>query len=135
MQVGFNRHYPSRLGFGTVLLKHNYDIIPEIFEYALENNIYPLICPLMPVGKSREKDARDILSPSRIDIAQLKTNLKKLRQKFGISEAIESDFPGGLPCDISSAGFYIDDAGNAFVCESDDLVGNIRRVALKVIAQ
>ncbi len=131
MQIGFNKHYPSRIGFGTVLLKHNYDIIPGIYQYALENNIYPLICPLMPVGKTKERADRDILSPSKSEIFQLKKNLIAIRNNFGMSSTIESDFPGGLPCDIARAGFYIDDAGNAFICESDDMVGNIKRIALK----
>jgi MoaA/NifB/PqqE/SkfB family radical SAM enzyme len=129
-RIGFNRHYPSRIGFGTVLLKHNYNLIPEIYKYALECNIYPLICPLMPVGKSKEKKTRDILSPPKSDIYQLKENLIKIRNNFGISSTIDSDFPGGLPCDISRAGFYIDDAGNTFICESDDCVGNIRSTDL-----
>lgn len=130
MQAGFNKHYPSRIGFGTVLLKHNYDIIPEIYRYALENNIYPLICPLMPVGKSKEKETIEILSPSKSDISRLKHCLLEIRENFGILSTIESDFPGGLPCDISRAGFYVDDVGNTFICESDDYVGNLRNTDL-----
>lgn len=130
MEIGFNKHFPSRFGFGTVLLRHNYNEIPIIYKYALENNIYPLICPLMPIGKTKERQNREILSPSKSDIAVLKASLKHFRKNFGIDFSIESDFPGGLPCDIARVGFYIDDIGNAFICESDDVVGNIREFGL-----
>lgn len=130
LQTGFNKSYPTRLGFGSVLLKQNSKEIIEIYTYALENNIYPLICPLMPIGRCFEKEYRDSISPKPIEIKELKKTLIAIREKFGIFDNQQSDFPGGLPCDISRCGFYIDDIGNAFICEADDYVGNVKAEAI-----
>jgi MoaA/NifB/PqqE/SkfB family radical SAM enzyme len=132
---GFNKGYPSRLGFSIVLIKETYNKIPTIFEFALENNIYPLICPLMPIGKMKRKEARTIYSPSPFEITQLKQSLVQLRESKGIKLFEDSDFPGGLPCDISRAGFYMDDVGNVMVCEADEMVGNIRNSSLTELWQ
>lgn len=133
LKLEFNSSFPSRLGFGTVLLQSNINEIPEIFRYALENNIYPLICPLMPIGKTREKEYRERLAPSQQKTWDLRKQLCAIRKLYGIDNSAVSDFPGGLPCDVARAGFYIDDAGNCFLCESDDLIGNIRDEKLKVL--
>lgn len=131
LNKGFNRTFPTRIGFGSVLLKKNSDSIKNVFDNALDKNIYPLICPLMPIGKMGDSIERERLSPSKDFIGNLKKDLAELKIKNGINDKSESDFPGGLPCDISRTGFYIDDVGNVFICESDQKVGNIRENALK----
>jgi MoaA/NifB/PqqE/SkfB family radical SAM enzyme len=132
---GFNREYPSRLGFAIVLLKETYNKIPSIFEFALENNIYPLICPLMPIGKMKTPEARAKYSPIPSEITQLKQRLVQLRESKGIKLSEDSDFPGGLPCDISRAGMYMDDVGNIKICEADEMIGNIRNSSLAELWQ
>jgi MoaA/NifB/PqqE/SkfB family radical SAM enzyme len=124
--AGFNKHYPSRLGFGIVLLKENFYKMKEIYRFSLSNNIYPLICPLMPIGKCKDKTFRENISPNRDKINILKEELEIVEKSFGIDFNGESDFPGGLPCDISRAGFYIDDVGDVFVCEADAKIGSIK---------
>lgn len=126
LYYGFNEHYPTKLGFGTVLLKSNYEDIAPLFEYCLRENIYQLICPLMPIGKMEDEKERKRLAPSKKDVAVLKGRLKTIRTEFGVSPSVESDFPGGLPCDIARAGFYVDDVGNVYLCESDMRIGNVR---------
>lgn len=133
LELEFNSFFPSRLGFGTVLLRKNIREIPKIFRYALENNIYPLICPLMPIGKTKEKECREQLAPSREETREHRNELVAIRSKYGINHDAVSDFPGGLPCDVARAGFYIDDVGKAFLCESDEFVGNIRDQSLKIL--
>ena len=131
LEYGFNETFPSKLGFGTVLLKENYRDIENIYRWCLERNIYQLICPLMPIGKMKDDRERDKLAPSREDVAALKGRLKAIRAEFGVSPSIESDFPGGLPCDIARAGFYVDDVGNVHLCESDMRIGNVRTRSIK----
>ncbi|MBA7544500.1 hypothetical protein ES705_36856 [subsurface metagenome] len=126
IDLKFNSYKITRLGFGIVLLKSNYVESRKIYEFAIRNNIYPLICPIMPIGKMKIKKERLKLLPSKQEIIELKKDLKKIRDKENIYVTSISDFPGGLPCDISRTGFYIDDIGNAFVCEADSFVYNIR---------
>ncbi len=130
---GFNKERMTRLGLGIVLLRENYSDVPKIFNYALQHNIYPLVCPLMPIGKMKSINERECLSPSKSEIKELKQNLCRCKEEVGYDPSDESDFPGGKPCDISRTGFYIDDTGNAYICESDDLIGNIRNLSLKEI--
>lgn len=130
LDLEFNSSFPTKLGFGIVLLQWNLEEVPEIYRKALENNIYPLICPLMPIGKTRDEKYRKLLAPSRHRTHKLRDQLVRIRKEYGINSHTVSDFPGGLPCDVAKAGFYIDDAGNAFLCESDDLVGNVKEQSL-----
>lgn len=122
----FNKHYPSRLGFAIVLVKDNYNEVPSVFNFALDNNVYPLVCPLMPIGKMTDPVARANYSPKPCEIAFLTRQLIGLRERKGTRLLEASDFPGGLPCDISRAGMYMDDVGNLKVCEADETVGNVR---------
>lgn len=126
----FNKHYPSRLGFSIVLVKDNYHDVPSVFNFALDNNIYPLVCPLMPIGKMTDPVGRTGYSPKPCEIAWLTRRLVDLREQQGIRVPEESDFPGGLPCDISRAGMYMDDVGNVKVCEADETIGNVRDFSL-----
>lgn len=130
LAFGFNKHYPSRLGFSIVLLKDNYDQVHSVFDFALDTNIYPLVCPIMPIGKMKDPILRANHSPEPFEIASLTQKLIRLREQKGIEFPESSDFPGGLPCDISRAGIYMDDVGNVKVCEADETVGNIRDSSL-----
>jgi len=126
LEYGFNRSSPTRLGFSIVLLRENIDEIPQLFNDALSRNIYPLVCPLMPIGKMEVDDKRRNDSPFPGEIECLSKKLVSYRESKGIFVCKESAFPGGAPCDISRAGMYVDDAGNVKVCEADETVGNIR---------
>lgn len=131
LSYGFNRHCPSRLGFAIVLMKQNYNEVPSIFKFAIDHNIYPLVCPLMPIGKMKNPSDRNEFTPRPCEILSLSRALISMREKRGIEFSEVSDFPGGLPCDISRAGMYLDDVGNIKVCESDSTVGSVRRHSLE----
>jgi len=135
LDLGFNSTYPTRLGFGIVLLRQNYGQILEIYSFALQHNIYPLICPLMPIGRSKSKAWRTRIAPTPLETQHLKQRLIKTRSRYSNDTFEDSDFPGGLPCDVARCGMYIDDAGNAFLCESDELAGNARAEEFRSIWQ
>lgn len=130
-EFGFNKFYPSHLGFGIVILKANVKEIPKVYEMAIKENIYPLLCPLMPIGKVKDIKYLKRVGITGKQLAYLASELYNIAQKHGIEFVEPADFPGGKPCDISRAGFYIDGNGNALICESDDIVGNIRKNSLK----
>lgn len=130
MKKGFNEHQPSHLGFGIVILNEAYEEIPKNYEFALENNIYPLLCPLMPCGKAKDKKFREKIGITQEQIVDLTARLNIIAQDKGIKIEKPADFPGGLTCDISRAGFYVADTGNIYICESDGKVGNVRDMCL-----
>ena len=90
---GFNKHSPSRIGFAIVLLRENFDEIPTVFEFALDNNIYPLVCPVMPIGKMKHHNAKAHHSPSCSEINILARRLVGLRERRGSNFRKRPIFP------------------------------------------
>ncbi len=131
IKAGLNKPRPTNLGFGIVVLKENAKEIPLAYEMALERNIYPLLCPLMPVGKVKEKAYREKLMLDSKRLVSLTVKLHSIAGKKGVCLEEVADFPGGLPCDIARAGFFIGSTGNIYLCESEENIGNIRNMALK----
>jgi len=129
-EKGFNKFYPTKLGFGVVVLRANEKEIPRVFKMALENNIYPLLCPLMPLGEVKHKKHRNSVGIVEKDLSELASKLHLLAKKQGIDFVEPADFPGGRPCDISRAGFYIDGKGLVYVCEADEFVGDVKKTSL-----
>jgi len=130
IEHGFNQHQPTRLGFGIVVLDLNYQEIPSNYKWAIKNNIYPLLCPLMPIGKAGDPCYRGNIGITQEQIADLSVRLYKIAINEGIKIKDPADFIGGLPCDIARAGFYIADTGDIYVCEAEEKIGNIRRMSL-----
>ncbi len=131
LKAGFNQSSPTHLGFGIVVLKENYEEIPWVYERAVKQNIYPLLCPLMPIGKSKDNRWRRKIGITSKQIIQLSQQLYTTAKRHGIEVKCAADFPGGLPCDIARTGFYIADTGNIYLCEDEEYVGNIRELPLK----
>ncbi len=130
-EAGLNKFYPSHLGFGIVVVKKNYEEILQNYEMAIKENIYPLLCPLMPIGKVKDKEWRNKIGITSHQMIELASKLYIIAYKHGIGFVEPADFPGGKPCDISRAGFYIGDTGDIYLCESEEKVGNIRKDKLK----
>ncbi len=131
IEEGFNNSSPTRLGFGIVILSANYNEIPKTYTRAIKENIYPLLCPLMPIGKASEKEYRDKIGVTPEKIVELSTRLYNIAKENGIEVTCPADFPGGLPCDISRAGFYIGDTGDIYLCESEEKIGNVKEISLR----
>jgi MoaA/NifB/PqqE/SkfB family radical SAM enzyme len=131
LKAGFNEYIPSHLGFGIVVLKDNYREIHKNYDTALKNNIYSLLCPLMPIGKVKDKKWRDKVGISSNQMIGLALTLYNIAGVYGIDFPEPADFPGGKPCDISRSGFYIGDTGDIYLCESEEKVGNVRSISLQ----
>ncbi|MEW6328957.1 MAG: radical SAM protein [Candidatus Micrarchaeota archaeon] len=129
--AGFNLFSPTHLGFGSVALKKNLGELPKIFENALRKNIYPLFCPLMPIGEARDRRKRDEMGISREQMIELSARLHFTAWEYGIPFKGAADFLGGLPCDIARAGFFIDWNGWIKLCESEEAIGNARWLGLE----
>ena len=132
MNAGFNLHAPSHLAFGTVVLRANHKEIPELYDYGLSRNIYTVNCALMPIGRSEFDYPRlGITGDEMIELAA-KTHI--IAWEYGIPFTRVADFPGGLQCDVSRAGFYVSYTGKIDLCEANifEDIGNFRDVPLSV---
>lgn len=131
ISLGFNEPDLTRLGLGIVVLRLNCNEIPKNYEWSVQNNIYPLLCPLMPLGKASNPEYREKIGITPNEIVDLSARLYQIAIQNGIRIECPADFPGGLPCDIARAGFYIGDTGDIYVCESEEKVGNVRSTSLQ----
>ncbi len=132
MNSGFNLRAPSHLAFGTVVLKANHEEIPELYDYGLSRNIYTVNCALMPIGRSEfDYEKLGITGDEMIELA-VKTYI--IAWEYGIPFTRVADFPGGLACDISRAGFYVSYTGEIDLCEANlsEDIGNFRDIPLSV---
>ncbi|MDD5163686.1 MAG: radical SAM protein [Candidatus ainarchaeum sp.] len=131
LSSGFNKFSPTHLGFGIVVLKENHSEIAKVYEMALKQNIYPLLCPLMPIGKAQDSEWRKEIGISAKQMVEMAKQLYSIAKKRGVKPKCAADFPGGLPCDVARAGFYIADTGKIYLCEDEEYVGTVREMNLK----
>ena len=132
LEIGFNQVSPTRLGLASVILRENVGELPVIYRCALKRNIYPLFCPLMPVGKSKSRESRFTMGISPQELVDLTARLHKVADECGYHIGKVSDFPGSHQCFVSSNGFYIDPKGDVYICEGmlDYSLGNVRQESL-----
>lgn len=135
LDAGFNLNSPSKIGFASVVLLENHDELPKIYERSLKENIYPFFCPIMPVGKAKEKINRERMGVTGKKLIDLAIKLHIIAFQYGIEYKRPSDFIGTLPCYITMAGFYVDDSGDATLCAPDKIFGNIRQKSLSELWQ
>ncbi|MFH1225334.1 MAG: radical SAM protein [Candidatus Diapherotrites archaeon] len=131
IKAGFNRESPTRLAFGTVMTRYNKEYIPKVYEFALRQNIFPLLCPLMPIGKMRDKKERDKVKLNAEEVNEIAVELHKINHRFGIPYRGPSDFPGTIPCFIAKFGMYLTDVGDIYPCVAEEKIGNTREMQLK----
>lgn len=54
IDLGFNSHYPTKLGIDVIINKSNYIEVPGILKWCRENNIFPIIGGYIPSGRTSE---------------------------------------------------------------------------------
>ena len=139
--AGFNKTHPTRLSICANPITRQ--IFPELFDiyvYARERNIYPLITALMISGKQIDQqflDNHDVADDEKID---LWTRIYRWNIDHGIQtlEQIKKDgisvMPGIHPCNQIACGLYITAKGNVVGCPGfTSIEGNVRNESLKDI--
>jgi len=143
-EVGFNLSNPTRMAICTnPITKLNYNELFDIYKYARERNIYPVIAALMVSGKQFSKVFLAKYDVSDEEKINLFTKIYSYNIEMGIqsvNELIEdgiSCLPGIHPCNQIAAGLYITSNGNVLRCPGDSMhiLGNIRHRSIKDIWQ
>lgn len=152
IDLGFNSHYPTKLGIDVIVNKGNYREVPEILKWCRENNIYPIIGGYIPSGRTSEgvfcgfnsiRNQTDDLQTKIISILEPITNLEKdnlVNDLKKVDAIFNIDYPqnpayycGGL-C-TQTLGLYITINGEIYLCiakrniqnsSEDALLGNIK---------
>jgi len=141
VNAGFNNTNPTRLSLcNAPITKTNYDEVFDIYVYARERNIYPVIAVSMVSGKQIDKkflEKIDLTKQQKIDLWtkiyswNIQHGLQTLEQikKEGISV-----MPGIHPCNQVACGLYLTAKGNVVGCPGfTKIEGNVRTASIKEI--
>ncbi len=142
VEAGFNKHNPTHICLSTIpVTKSNLDEVFEIYKWARERNLYPLVTPPMVSGRCSRKKYRKGITPSPEELVELYTKIYKWNIERGIQtldqikEEGVSSYAGGIPCQQVACGVYVTLDGTVLRCPGDDVTvfGNVREQSLKEI--
>jgi radical SAM protein with 4Fe4S-binding SPASM domain len=129
-EVGYGKEY--QMNINTVITRLNYENLPEVWEWARENNIQPMFLRLGPKGRAKESDA-------------LAVNASKLKELFETLSKIDRDFDEywepstpfcGRGCNKQYISCYVGSSGVVQPCTGVDIPGgNIREKNLAEILE
>jgi MoaA/NifB/PqqE/SkfB family radical SAM enzyme len=132
IEVGFNKHNPTRLGVATVILKDNFNEIFDNYVRFRKLNIYPIVNTFVPCGKTKTKEESE-----KIDVKnEQKIELWKKIYSFNIENGMKyqgvSSYCGGHICSQLGYAMYINVWGEVFDCPaSKHKLGNAEEQSIK----
>ena len=123
VRAGFNEPNPTRLCLcNAPITKTNYDEVFDIYVYARERNIYPVIAVSMVSGKQLDDEfiyKIDLTDEQKVD---LWTRVYSWNIERGVQTLEDirregiSAMPGSHPCNQVAAGLYVTANGNVVGC-------------------
>ena len=123
VRAGFNEPNPTRLCLcNAPITKTNYDEVFDIYVYARERNIYPVIAVSMVSGKQLDDEfihKIDLTNEQKVD---LWTRVYSWNIERGVQTLEDirregiSAMPGSHPCNQVAAGLYVTANGNVVGC-------------------
>lgn len=141
VDAGFNSTNPTRLALvNAPLIKSTLKEAFDIYIYARERNIYPIIAMLMISGKQINNGfikENDISYQEKLDLWTkiYSWNIDKGIQTLNqLKQEGISVMPGIHPCNQVSCGLYVTAKGNVVGCPGfTEIEGNVRKEGLKTI--
>jgi len=141
-KAGFNRTNPTKLCIASnPITNENLNEMYEIYIWARQRNIYPIITTTMISGRAELNNYWERITPKEKKLIELYTSIYIYNIKSGIQtlEQIENEgiasYAGAHPCNQISSGMYITLNGTVLRCPGDDLTafGNITSKSLSNI--
>jgi len=140
IDIGFNNSqddYETRLGIDSIICTANLDDIDEIYQYAKENNLMPMIKTFIPTGRSLYLKNLEIDSDKFFSIAQHIDLVEKNNKPTTMNHFIP--YLGGIKCtQYGSTALYVTVNGDITACPGtlDDFnIGNIRQISINYAFQ
>ncbi len=134
VRAGFNEPNPTKLCLcNAPITKTNHDEVFDIYVYARERNIYPVIAVSMVSGKQLDDEfiqRIDLTDKQKVDLWtrvyswNIERGVQTLEQirREGISA-----MPGSHPCNQVAAGLYVTANGNVVGCPGYTAIeGNVK---------
>ena len=126
IEAGFNevKDGETRLGIDVIVTSKNFKDIPEVVEWAIENNIYPVIDTMIPKERAKE------------NYEKLKMNQEQNKWLYNqLAGIIGNSFTKGQfvqGCAVKRVGLAYDNFGNVKTCCTMEVdVGNIKETPIK----
>ena len=141
---GFNSPNPTHLCILPIpITRLTFPETFEIYRFARERNIYPVVTPTMVAGRSLDQLFRNSTGVPAGKIISLYTKIYGYNIEKGIQtlEEIEKDgvasYAGGAPCNQVACGMYVTLPGIVLRCPGDEttIFGDITKQSLKEIWQ
>lgn len=114
MEVGFNRHDPTRLGFDTIICRENYAEILDMHRFARDHNIFVLFVNYLPSGRSTTPLQNAISRDEEYAVFRAIADYDARR--YGLIHDAHYPYAGGVPCTIRGAGVLVRVQGAVWDC-------------------
>lgn len=135
LKKGFNKNFEgqTRLGADILVMKKNYDEIEDIYRWCRENNIFPLVKPLMCNNRGASRFVLDNLYISPLEVKKLYERLSEIDKKeYGFDWKPMPPY-AGVNCNYYYYHLCITIMGDVWPCIGipELQIGNIREKSLK----
>ena len=132
---GFNKDYEgqTRLGADILVMRKNYNEIEDIYRWCRDNNIFPLVKPLMCNNKGASKYVLENLYVSPQEVKELYERLSKIdKEEYGYTWEPTPPY-AGINCNYFYYHLCVTIMGDVWPCIGvpDMQVGNIRENTLE----
>ena len=131
MDAGFNRSHPTRLSIDTLICKDTADEIPKIVDWAIKNNIYPVVEGILLKGRAVENKKLLLLSKDYAENTKIEN---AIREKYQSKYPMGKSFFGEGHCDLDQYTISVNFDGSVSECvggRNDLIVGNAKETPLK----
>lgn len=134
LDLGFNKHDPTRLAFDTIICRENYDEVLKLHRYTRDNNIFVLAVGYLPTGRSSNLDKiQGAISPKEL-LERYQRMAEIDENEYGIKHGVGYPYGGGVPCSIRGRGLHVKIQGDVMLCPGEFVpIGNLKTESLKDI--
>lgn len=135
MKRGFNKDYEgqTRLGADILVMRRNYDEIIDIYKFCRDNNIFPLVKPLLCNNRGASKFVKENLYVEPLRVKDLYEQLSELdRSQYGYNWTPTPPY-AGINCNYFYYHLCVTIMGDVWPCIGipEMQVGNIRKDSLR----
>lgn len=126
IRVGLNKCNPTRLGADIMITNGNKDEIPNIFRWARQNNIFPLVKSIICRERAHDKKIQEMLEISAKDVERIFYKLLQIDEnEFGYTW-VPTPPMATVTCDYNYYHMMVTIQGNIKPCIGFSPIGNMR---------
>lgn len=135
LKKGFNKNFDgqTRLGADILVMRKNYDEIETIYRWCRDNNIFPLVKPLMCNNRGASKFVLDNLYINPLEVKKLYERLSEIdRTEYGYNWKPMPPY-AGINCNYYYYHLCVTIMGDVWPCIGipEMQIGNIREKSLR----